>query len=334
MRPKSMVLILIALGCGLIASIGISQVVERNSGETEQVETQPIFVAMSDIGIGDELTAQNVKMEEWPIDKIPEGAIIEATQLEGQSPKQRLFAGEPLLMGKLVDRESLRKSSQTIPKGYRVTSVKVDMASSVSYLITPGDRVDVLSLSGPGNSAEVILSDIEVFAINTHTSREVDADGGTVQAKTVSLLVTPPQVKKLMGAKGRINLSLRRPDDEGGQEEQPEEDVTEYESSPMPQIPSDFFSAPEPQNEFVMEVMEGADVRRYTWDDTTALPDQIGESQAPMPATGASPEVTPDFPFPKPEGFPVPDEEFEEDEEVEEDEPANGGPVGSAGRIS
>ena len=29
MRPKSMILILIAGGCGLIASIGISQVMER-----------------------------------------------------------------------------------------------------------------------------------------------------------------------------------------------------------------------------------------------------------------------------------------------------------------
>ncbi len=50
MRPKSMILIVIALGCGLIASIGISQVMENNVSEAPvEAPTATIFVAVADI---------------------------------------------------------------------------------------------------------------------------------------------------------------------------------------------------------------------------------------------------------------------------------------------
>ena len=88
MRPKSMILILIALGCGLIASIGISQVVEKNgNGEVEKVQTSPIYVASQDINLKEELTAQRVKLEEWPVDRIPPGAVTTPEQMEDMLPK-------------------------------------------------------------------------------------------------------------------------------------------------------------------------------------------------------------------------------------------------------
>ena len=96
MRPKSMVLILIALGCGLIASIGISQVVERRNDQgAGTLETAEIFVASVDVPIGDSLSAQMVRLEEWPKDKIPNGAIGTFEDLEGRRPKQPLFEDTP-----------------------------------------------------------------------------------------------------------------------------------------------------------------------------------------------------------------------------------------------
>ena len=53
MRPKSMILIVIALGCGLIASIGISQVMEKRAVEVPVVApTESIYVALTDIPSG------------------------------------------------------------------------------------------------------------------------------------------------------------------------------------------------------------------------------------------------------------------------------------------
>ena len=45
MRPKSLILLLLALGCGLVASIGISQVLDRRNHHAEPaVEKEPIYV--------------------------------------------------------------------------------------------------------------------------------------------------------------------------------------------------------------------------------------------------------------------------------------------------
>ena len=46
MRAKNMILFVIAVGCGLVASIGVSQYMEHAAGSgTGQVDTVEIFVA-------------------------------------------------------------------------------------------------------------------------------------------------------------------------------------------------------------------------------------------------------------------------------------------------
>ena len=90
MRPKSMILIVVALGCGLIASIGISQVLESRSAEPVVVPTEKIYVAIKDVPLGSVLNAQMVRMEEWPQDKVPEGAVKSLERIEGRRPLTRL----------------------------------------------------------------------------------------------------------------------------------------------------------------------------------------------------------------------------------------------------
>jgi pilus assembly protein CpaB len=303
MRPKSMVLIVIALVCGLVASIGISQVVEKNSANNNsQVQTKPIFVATTDLNIGAELNANCVKLEEWPLDKVPPGAVTEASQLDGKSPSQRLYSGEPLLIAKLADANSIRglTVAKTIRKGYRVMSVNVDMASAVSGLIHPGDRVDVLAMSGPTTSAEMILTNIEVFAINDKTTVEVDTEQGKEQARTVSLLVTSDQARKLMGFSTRstISLSLRRPDDESGPDADSLDTIVSREPVVQPQVPA--FQpelAAAPRDQYYMDILEGGSssgVRRYAFSDRESLPHEVTSSDGEavqVPAAG-------DFPFP------------------------------------
>jgi Flp pilus assembly protein CpaB len=299
-----MILILIALGCGLIASIGISQVVERRGGgEAPTVQTMPIYVAMSDVRIGDELGPQTIKLEEWPVDKVPEGAITDAAQLEGMCPRQPLFAGEPIIAAKLADRDSIQNTAKRIPSGYRVMSVKVDMASSVSYLVNPGDRVDVLAYTrssrGPGSHAQVILGNVEVFAINDIIDREIDGEGNTIQAKTVSLLVLPEQAKKLLlfAQQGKLSLSLRNPNEEGTTEEADEMLAgAPPEVNPLPLMNN--FVQDKKEAEFRMEVLEGGagNVRTYTWDDRQGLPKEISGQIAGSDEALLFPPVTPPFP--------------------------------------
>jgi pilus assembly protein CpaB len=225
MRAKSVALLMLALGCGLVASIGITQVLaNRNSKPVSRTgDTELIFVALKDISLGDALTAEMVKQEAWPKDKV-QGAISNIQDIEGRRTRQRLFAGEPILENKLLGKgASAQGASSVIPKGYRVVAVKVDSVSG-SGLILPGDRVDVLVyLVGNSQkdiletSTRTVLQDIKVFAVNDVIDMEDEKDpkGRSVSAKTISLLVTPAQAAKvtLASEMGKIRLVMRSPDD-------------------------------------------------------------------------------------------------------------------------
>ncbi len=222
MRSKSIVLILIAAVCGTVAATGVSQAI-RSSGDGAPVieETEKIFVASKEIDIREPFTVDNIRLEEWPRNKVPEGAIRNLEEVEGQYARTRLYDGEVILTQKLMSKNEVGSHEITIPPGYRVKSVQVSMESAVSNLVMPGSRVDVLVFLKEGGGvtktgAYTILKNVRVFAVNEKVDREIDSDGQTLSAKTVSLLVKPDQVEKLLIASsvGRLELSLRRPDDE------------------------------------------------------------------------------------------------------------------------
>ena len=224
MRPKSMILIVIALGCGLVASIGISQVIEKRSQTGGTAKTGQVFVTLVDVPIRETLTAQMVKLEDWPLDKIPEGAVTRLEDITGMKPMQPLYEGEVILNRKIVDPKSaLAAPSEKIRDGYRVFPVKVTEDSIASGLVLPGDRVDVLvylSRDVVSPVTKTILTDVTVFAVNEHIERRNDGEQNTIAAKTVSLLVKPKQVERLMLAKemGKLSLSLRGANDETNNE--------------------------------------------------------------------------------------------------------------------
>jgi pilus assembly protein CpaB len=223
MRAKTLILVMIAMVCGLLATIGISQVIERKSKSGPAPEMLKIFVAATDIDIGDALNAQNVRLEEWPREIAPEGAIIKLEDLENRYARQRFFEGEPVMSIKLMDSNS--DNTMTIPEGYRACSIKVSGEVVVGNLVKPGDRVDVivfLRKNGdvPITGTRTILRDVRIWAVNSKTERSIDDQGQSLSAQTVSLLVTSRQAELLTLASqlGQLRLTLRRPNDQQGDE--------------------------------------------------------------------------------------------------------------------
>ena len=226
MRPKSLVLLMLALGCGLVASIGISQVMDRKNQQPLQAgETEAIFVAMKDIGFGDPLNMQVLKLEPWPKHLIPAGALSKIEDVEGRLAGARFVAGEPVLEAKLMGNGEGSGPAVAIPRGYRVVSVQVDAVSSIGSLIKPGDRVDLLVYVNRNPSSGIteagtktILQDVKVFAVNEQWRRPEDQNEESIAAKTVSLLVTPAQAEKVTLATemGKVRLVLRSPEDDAG----------------------------------------------------------------------------------------------------------------------
>jgi pilus assembly protein CpaB len=230
MRAKSMAMLMLALGCGLVASIGITQVMaKRNAEPAPTGETQPIFIAVKDIPQGEHLTAEVLKLENWPKDKVPLGAISKIEDLDACRTRTKLYAGEPILDKKLFGKGSGAQSDTIlIPKGYRGVPVKVDSVSGGPGLIMPGDRVDVLvhlvrntNLGIPETTTRTVLQNIKVFAVNDVVDVEKDKDSNSKDKpkavqQTISLLVTPAQgaMLTLASEMGKIRLIMRSSEDD------------------------------------------------------------------------------------------------------------------------
>src|SRR5487761_1318010 len=199
MRPKSIILLTLALGCGLVASIGINQVManRRAAPTVEQGETTPIFVAATEIGIGDPLTPQVLKLEAWPKEKLPGGSLGNLDDVEGRRSRAKFYPGEPILEAKLLPKgESGASAIDMIPKGMRVVPIRVDAVSGASGMILPGDRVDMLvhltenpARGVPRAITRTFLQNVKIFAVDNLYDR--GTDNNTLAAKTISVLVTP-----------------------------------------------------------------------------------------------------------------------------------------------
>jgi pilus assembly protein CpaB len=214
---------MLALGCGLVASIGINQVLASRGSSVKSGETQAIYVALTDIEMGDVLRPERMKLEQWPKDKVPTGSLSKLDEVEERRARTKIFAGEPILDGKLGAKgEDSGGAAELIPKGFRTVAVKVDMDSGLAGLIKPGNRVDVLVFVQQNLSKGIlktgthtVLQKAKVFAVDS-TFKNEEEEEGAIQARTVSLIVTPEQAESVMLASqlGRIQLSLRNSDDD------------------------------------------------------------------------------------------------------------------------
>ena len=224
MRPKSLILLVLALGCGLAASIGISRVMDANANRPAvALDTTPIYVALHNINLGDPINASMVGLEEWPSDKVPEGSIASLEDLEGRRPRTTIVGGTPILEAHLLAAGETADPVANIPDGYRLSTISVNAEKSAAGLLSPGDRVDVqLFMSAnarngvPEAVTKVILQNIRVFAVEQAVQRTAEGDESKTIPKTVSLLVKPEQASTIDLAQnlGELSLIPRNPNDE------------------------------------------------------------------------------------------------------------------------
>lgn len=224
MRPKSLILLALALGCGLAASVGISQIMDANANRSAtEVASTPIYVALHNINLGDPINANMVTLQEWPSNNLPAGAMTSIEGLQGRRPRTTIVAGTPLLEGHLLAQDELADPLAGVPPGYRLSTISVDAEKSSAGLLSPGDRVDVQLFVAantrnniPESMTKVILQNIRVYAVEQAVQRAAEGDESKNIPKTVSLLVEPEQASKLDLAQnlGKLSLIPRNPNDE------------------------------------------------------------------------------------------------------------------------
>lgn len=224
MRNKSLFLLLAGI-CGTVAAVGVGQWMQAQNGGSS-VEMVEILVTTVAINPEEEITADKLRLEQWPSDRVPSGSSAELADFEGRYAKVQLFAGEPMLGLKLMD----EVADKVVPAGYVVVSLPAGRDGTVN-LVSPGDRVDIRGFFTrgemfPRDMSLVVLTGVKVYGIDGVTKFDPEQPR-TRSARDIQLLIRKADVEAFDFAKklGEISLSLGSPspDDDNIPEGEPSE---------------------------------------------------------------------------------------------------------------
>jgi pilus assembly protein CpaB len=217
MKPKTMLLMFVAVGCGLAASYMTSRLLaERTAPQAEEPKVK-VLVAKAKVPawllIKD--PAKYFEEKEYPESTAPKKALKEFKEVENQRLSQALSEGEVALADKLVNAEQVGLIAK-LPPGMRAIALKVNAESLAGGFVLPGYRVDVVSTlrSGTAESvAKIILQNMLVLAVDMIANR--DNQTTSMLGSTVTLAATPEEAQRLSlaAAMGELRLTLRTPDD-------------------------------------------------------------------------------------------------------------------------
>lgn len=255
MSTRSIFTVFLALVFGGSAAVGVNQLSRQDSG-APQIETSPVVVAVADIPRGGMVTAEMVRISQWPADAAPDGALSKVDDVVERTVLVPVVRGEPVSVRKLADREQGRGLAALIPKGMRAFTIQTaHVAANVAGFLLPGDKVDVLltmtiggrdDFSG-GAATTTLLQDVEVLAVHQLLNAPAENRVDPNQTRSVTLLVTPDQAAKVdLGMnKGTLHLSLRNPSDGLSADTQPAllRDLRFYQEAPRT-VPAETEPAP------------------------------------------------------------------------------------------
>ncbi len=217
MKPKTMMLMVVAIGCGLVASYMTSKLLaERNAPPVEEPKVK-ILAAKTRVPAWAPIKEPEKYFEEKEVPEslAPKKGLHELSKIKDQRLVVALSEGEYVLEDKLVNVEQAGLIAK-LPPGMRAIALKVNAESLAGGFVLPGYRVDVVSTTR-GNphesSSKIILQNMLVLAVDTIANR--DNQTNSILGSTVTLAATPEEAQRLSlaAALGELRLTLRTPDD-------------------------------------------------------------------------------------------------------------------------
>lgn len=218
MKPKTVVLMVVAVVCGLAASYMTSLLLaQRSNAPAAEEEKVQVLVAKQKIPVGTYI-------------KDPEKYFIFKPYTKGEEPKKAIRAMEqvkdrrlnkPLNEEQFVTPDDLLDPKHAgiehqVPAGMRAIALKVNPASVVAGFVLPNSRVDVVcTVRGGENSfTQTILQNMLVLASDMNYIR--DGEKQAQMSSTVTLAAKPEDAQKLRLAEavGELSLTLRNTDDD------------------------------------------------------------------------------------------------------------------------
>lgn len=194
----------------------------RRSQLDAQYQPVRVVVANADLRPGTFLSGQTMAVREVPRNFLHADAILADhwNTVAGRVLAQAVRSGEPVLQAHLARNASAGFSSQ-LAEGMRALTFPVDDEASISGMLSPGDRIDILFTTLVSNETVTLplLLDVPVIATGVRTTTNaayLDGQHPSRQYNTVTVSVTPENAARITLAQdaGKITVALRQPQDD------------------------------------------------------------------------------------------------------------------------
>src|SRR5436305_11306713 len=235
MKAARLVVLVVAVAAGgvaaLLAGRGGHAPPAGAPAEVVRMDTVDILVARGDIQLGQAVSAQDMRWQQWPTQAASPAFVRRPDkpnaieQLSGAIARSPFVAGEPIRDAKLIKANGSGYMAAVLDKGMRAISTEISPENGAGGFILPNDRVDVIlskrdreaekSSGAESHVSETILSNIRVLAID-QTLGEKDGQK-VVIGKTATLELSPRQAETLALSRqlGTMSLALRSLADAG-----------------------------------------------------------------------------------------------------------------------
>jgi Flp pilus assembly protein CpaB len=211
MKSKNLVLMVVAVGCGLVAAILTSQMSAKTGPDTVEV-----IVAVKDLPVGMVISREDIpkvtKRKRVSKDSVLPNAVESEDELIDKRLSRPIRAEEPL------NKADLGKGVVVqIPPGKQMFTLAVSNQRAVAGFVGPGSHVDVLGTVRLGSTLRAlpILVNMQILAVDTNTTGP-DKGSAFVALNSVSFAVDRKQALLLELAQARgcnLSLLLRNPQD-------------------------------------------------------------------------------------------------------------------------
>jgi pilus assembly protein CpaB len=195
------------------ATYGVYLMLQRTR-EANRVATAPVVVALKDMPEGATIDRTSIATNAWPLPTIPAGAFSSSDSVVGRVTRVAVFAGEPIVPGRLAPNGTGPGLEVKITPGKRAMAIRINDVAGISGLIQPNSRVDVMvTMKNPEKDkpeiSKLFMENMRVLSVGTEVHR--GADGKPINATTATLEVTPQEAERLAAAttQGSIQLVLR-----------------------------------------------------------------------------------------------------------------------------
>ena len=215
----------IALGGGAVYlsnSLIRGRIAQLEADSKKGQETVSVVVAKRDLAVGEAISAADMATRDVPKQFVHHTAITpdKFSEMERERLAIPIKRGETLLSGHTEGKGANVFSARVRP-GARALTVEVDAVSSISGMLRPGDRIDLIYSGKAFDSREELtlplLSNVTVLATVQMLSKrnEHDTNRGDRSFSTMTIEVSPEDADRVIVAKseGKLTAVLRHPDD-------------------------------------------------------------------------------------------------------------------------